>query len=109
MQNTASLFTNMIIEELESSYEAQVDIIPEKYRKQTTGKWPGFMSMTERVQPTPKRVTISMPDKRCTGRENRHDTDKVGKPIRKKHGRFPADHPKTEREECGGGFRERGE
>lgn len=47
-------------------------------------------------------------DKGCTGWKNRHDTDKVGKPIRQKYGRFPADHSKTEGKECSGGFRERG-
>ena len=47
-------------------------------------------------------------DKRCTGRKNRHDTDKVGKPIRQKYGRLPADHSKTEGKECSSGFRERG-
>lgn len=49
------------LEEQESSYEAQVEYYTRKYRKQTTGRWPGFMPMTEKVQPTLKNVTISMP------------------------------------------------
>ena len=41
-------------------------------------------------------------------RKIQETTDKVGKPIRQKYGRFPADHSKTEGKECSGGFRERG-
>lgn len=49
------------LEEQESATRHRWNIIPEKYRKQTTGRWSGFMPMTEKVQPTLKNVTISMP------------------------------------------------
>ena len=47
-----------LMEQQESSYEAQVQYYTEKIK---TGNWQGFMQMTERARQVPEKERISSP------------------------------------------------
>ena len=92
------------LEEQENSYEAQVEYYTRKIAETDNWKMVGIYADDGKSATNTKKRDDFNAMIRCTGRKNRHDTNKVGKPIRKKYGRLPADHPKTERKECGGVF-----
>lgn len=97
------------LEEQESSYEAQVEYYTRKIQETDKRKMAEiYADDGKSATNTKKRDDFNAMIKDAFGWKNRHDTDKVGKPIRQKYGRFPADHSKTEGKECSGGFRERG-
>ena len=50
-----------LMEQQESSYEAQVQYYTRKSKAIRTGNWQGFMQMTERARQVPEKERISSP------------------------------------------------